>query len=124
MDGVQSFLDELRRNGLAEGNFLGLIHILIGRRITRADGSVVSVGLTWRQLADILKSLRWSKDAVREVGLDPVDLPPRDRQRFWYTAIAQAKVDSPEAVTAGDRLAEALKPLGYVVSAAPGTTSA
>jgi hypothetical protein len=123
MDGVQSFLDELRRNGLGEGNFLGLIHILIGRRITKADGTVVSIGLTWRQLADILKSLRWNKDAVRELGLDPADLPPRDRQRFWYTSIAQAKVDSPEAVAAGDRLAEILKPLGYVVSAAPGTAS-
>ncbi|HEX4590992.1 MAG TPA: hypothetical protein VH120_13735 [Gemmataceae bacterium] len=124
MDGVQSFLDELRRHGLGEGNFLGLIHIVIGRRITRSNGAVVSLGLTWRQLAEILKALRWSKDAVREVGLNPADLPPRDRQRFWYTAIAQAKVDSAEAAAAGDRLAEALKPLGYVVSAAPGRTTA
>jgi hypothetical protein len=123
MDGVQSFLDELRRQGLVEGHFLGLIHVLIGRRITRADGTVVSPGLTWRQLADILKSQRWAKDAVREIGLDPADLPPRDRQRFWYTAIAHAKVDSVEAAAAGDRLATAVNPLGYVVSAAPGKTA-
>jgi hypothetical protein len=120
MDGVQSFLDELRRQGLVEGHFLGLIHVLIGRRITRTDGSLVSPGLTWRQLADILKSLRWAKEAVREIGLNPADLPPRDRQRFWYTAISQAKVDSAAATAAGDRLAAAVKPLGYVVSAAPG----
>jgi hypothetical protein len=122
MDGVQSFLDELRQRRLVEGNFLGLIHILIGRRITKVDGGVISPGLTWRQLADILKSMRWPKDAVREIGLNPADLPPRDRQRFWYTAIAQAKVDSAEAVAAGDRLAELIKPLGFVVGSAPGTS--
>jgi hypothetical protein len=120
MEGVQPFLDELRQHGLAEGNFLGLIHVLIGRRITRADGSVVSPGLTWRSLAEILKSLRWNKDAVREVGLNPADLPPRDRQRFWYTAIAHSRVDSVEAVAAGDRLAALVKPLGFIVSPAPG----
>src|SRR3954468_18257528 len=76
MDGVQTFLDDLRRHGLADGNFLGLLHILIGRRIARPDGTVLSPGLTWRALADQLKSLRWNKDAVREVGLDPADLPP------------------------------------------------
>jgi hypothetical protein len=120
MDGVQTFLDELRQRGLVEGNFHGLLHVLIGRRVTRADGTPVSPGLTWRALADLLKSLRWNKDAVRELGLDPADLPPRDRQRFWYTAIAQAHVDSPEAVAAGDRLAALVRPLGYVVSPAPG----
>lgn len=124
MEGVQTFLDELRRHGLSEGNFLGLLHIVIGRRISRADGTVITPGLTWRALADQLKTLRWNKDAVQEVGLDPADLPPRDRQRFWYTAIAQAKVDSPEAAAAGDRLAELVKPLGYVVSPAPGTPKA
>src|SRR5262245_27719504 len=83
MDGVQAFLDELRKSGFADGNFLGMLHIAIGRRIVRADGTVISVGLTWRALSDLLKNLRWNKDAVREVGLDPADLPPRDRQRFW-----------------------------------------
>src|SRR3954465_7939696 len=84
MDGVQTFLDELRRHGLAEGNFLGLLHVLIGRKITRADGTVIPVGLTGRALSELLKNLRWNKDVVREIGLDPADLPPRDRQRFWY----------------------------------------
>lgn len=123
MDGVQSFLDELRQNGLAQGNFLGLLHVLIGRRVTRADGTPVSPGLTWRELAALFKRQRWDKDAVRELGLDPADLPPRDRQRFWYTVIAQAHVDSPAAVEAGNRLADLLQPLGYVVSPPPGQAS-
>src|SRR4051794_19828450 len=110
MDGVLTFLIALRQHGLVEGNFLGLLHILIGRRISLGDGTPVSPGLTWRALADILKTLRWSKDSVRELDLNPADLPPRDRQRFWYTAIAQAKVDSPEAVAAGDRLAVLVLP--------------
>jgi hypothetical protein len=120
MDGVQTFLDELRRHGLTVSNFLGLLHVLIGRRVMRSDGTIVSPGLTWRAVADLLKRLRWDKDAVREIGLDPADLPPRDRQRYWYTAIAQAHVDSPEAAAAGDRLAALVKPLGYIVSPAPG----
>jgi hypothetical protein len=124
MDGVEKFLEELRRNGLADGHFLGLCHVLIGRRITKADGTVVSPGLTWRALAEMFKTLRWNKDAVREVGLEPADLPPRDRQRFWYTAISHAKVDSPEAVAAGDRLTALVKPLGYLISPAPGTAKA
>ena len=33
--------------------------------------------------------------------------------------VAQAKVDSPTASKAGDRLAAALKPFGYIISAAP-----
>jgi hypothetical protein len=120
MDGLQTFLDELRQHGLAEGNFLGLLHVLIGRRITRPDGTIVSPGLTWRELAALLKRLRWDKEAVRDLGLDPADLPPRDRQRFWYTAIAAAKVDAPAAVKAGNRLAAAVLPLGYVISPPPG----
>ena len=124
MDGVQPFLEELRQHGLAEGNFLGLIHLLIGRKITRSDGTIVSPGLTWRALSEILKTLRWNKEAVREIELDPAALPPRDRQRFWYTAIAQARVDSAEAIAAGDRLAALVKPLGYLVSPAPGKPSA
>jgi hypothetical protein len=119
MDGVQAFLDDLRRHGLAVGNFLGLLHLLIGRRISQADGTLVSPGMTWRELAALFKRMRWDKDAVRELGLDPADLPPRDRQRFWYMAVAQAKVDSPTAIAAGDRLAEQIQPIGYIVTPPP-----
>lgn len=120
MDRLREFLNAVREHGLAEGHFLGLLHILIGRRIALADGTVVSGGLTWRAAATVLKRARWNREAVREVGLDPARLPPRDRQRFWYTAIGQAGVDSAEARAAGDRLATRLGKVGYGVGPAPG----
>ena len=52
---------------------------------------------------------------MRELGLDPKDLPPRDRQRYWYSAIMQAKVDGAEAFKAGDRFVDVLRKLGYDV---------
>jgi hypothetical protein len=119
MDGVQTLLDDVRQHGLAEGNFRGLLHVLIGRRVTKADGTLVSPGLTWRDLAGRLKSVRWDRDAVREIGLNPADLPPRDRQRFWYTAIGHAQVDTAAAIEAGNRFAAKLATLGYVVSPPP-----
>jgi hypothetical protein len=120
MDALGEFLESLKGQGLASGNFRGLLHILIGRRITRTDGTLVSDGVTWRTLAAALKRARWDKEAVRELGLDPAALPPRDRERFWYMAIARAGVDSEEAATAGDRLSKALRAKGYVVGPAPG----
>ena len=120
MDRLREFLDAVRQHGFAEGHFLGLLHILIGRRVTRADGTVVSAGLNWRAAATVLKRARWNREAVRELGLDPAGLPPRDRQRYWYTAISQARVDSPQARAAGDQLAAQLQPAGYHVGPAPG----
>ena len=102
------------------GHFLGLLHIIIGRRISRADGTLLSSGLTWRQLAELLKLMRWDKEQVRELGLNPDDLPPRDRQRYWYAAILAGKVDSPAAKTAGDVLARLAAKLGFVIGPAPG----
>jgi hypothetical protein len=119
MDRLREFLDLVSEQGLATGNFLGLLHILIGRKITLADGTEVSLGQTWRDLAALLKKLRWEPEVVRELGLDPAALPPRDRQRFWYQAIAHARVDSAAAREAGDRLAEALKEAGYVIGPPP-----
>src|SRR5438270_1428223 len=108
MDRLREFLDVVREQGHAAGNFPGLLHVLIGRRITTADGTEVSGGLSWRDVAALLKKVRWDREAVRELGLDPDNLSPRDRQRFWYQAIAQAGVDSSAAVAAGDRLAQAV----------------
>jgi hypothetical protein len=119
MDGVGEFLEDLKQRGYTQGNLLGLFHILIGRRITKADGTPVSAGLTWRELAALLKRVRWDKDAVREVGLEPASLPPRDRERYWYAAIAHARVDSPESRQAGDRVAALARSAGYVVGPAP-----
>ncbi len=119
MDGLRDFLEAVRQHGLIEGNLRGLFHILIGRRITKADGTVISTGLTWRQLANLLKTLRFEPELVAQVGADPDSLAPRDRQRFWYSAIALAKPDSPEARAEADRLAAAIKPLGYVIGPGP-----
>lgn len=112
---MREFLDDLIQRGLAQGNLLGLLNVLIGRRIEKADGSAISAGLTWREAAGWLKKLRWEKDAVAELGLDPAQLPMRDRERYWYSAIAQAHVDSPQAAAAGSKLAVALQAAGYVV---------
>lgn len=119
MDRLRELLETVTEQGHGEGNFLGLLHLLIGRRISLADETVVSAGQTWREVAALLKKVRWDREAVRELGLDPEALPPRDRQLFWFKAIAQARVDSPEAIEAGNRLGESLHPLGYRIGAAP-----
>lgn len=120
MDSLRELLEAVRERDLARGQFRGLLHILVGRRISREDGTVVSSGTTWRDLASLFKRLRWDREAVRELGLDPAELPPRDRQRFWYTAIARGGIDSTTASEAAERLIEPLQELGYVVGPAPG----
>jgi hypothetical protein len=120
MDALREFLEDLKQQGLAQGHFLGFINLLIGRHVARVDGTVVSAGLTWREAAAWLKKMRWNKESVRELGLEPEALPPRDRQHYWYTAIARAGVGSAAADAAGDRLAEILAEKGYVVGPAPG----
>ena len=120
MDALATLLDEFKKSGRAEGNFRGLLHVLIGRAITRSgDKAALSKGITWRELAAWLKKVRWDPEAVRELGLEPNSLPPRDRQRYWYSAIMQAKVDSASAIAAGDRVADVLRSLGYEVGPAP-----
>src|SRR4051812_10720290 len=97
MDRLREFLEAVGKAGTARGRFRGLLHTLIGRRITLPEGDVVSAGMTWRELAAQLKKYRWDPESVRELGLDPAALPPRDRQKFWYTAISQAGVNTPAA---------------------------
>jgi hypothetical protein len=121
MEALPQFLEDLRQHGLDRGHTLGLLNVLIGRRVALADGTVVCSGLTWRELAAWLKKVRWDKDAVKELDLEPKDLPPRDRQQYWYAAIARAGVDSAKASQAGDELAAQLRKAGYVVTDAPGT---
>jgi hypothetical protein len=120
MDALREFLEELRRQEVGRRHFLGLLHILIGRRISKADGTLISAGMTWRDLATLLKRLRWDKDLAEHLGLNPADLPPRDRERFWYAVIARAGVDSPQAKEDANRLAELLRKKGYVISTAAG----
>src|SRR5258708_5374014 len=83
MDALGTLLAELKKSGRPEGNFLGFLHVLIGRSLTRLDDKfVVSKGMTWRDLAGWLKKVRWDPEAVREQSLEPDSLPPRDRQRY------------------------------------------
>jgi hypothetical protein len=120
MDALSELLEQLKEGEQTQGNLLGFLHVFIGRTVTLSkDGTVISRGLSWRDLAARLKKIRWDPEAVRELGLNPDDLPPRDRQRYWYSAIAQARVDSPKATEAGDRFAEILRTLGYDVGPAP-----
>ena len=118
MDALRGLLEELKRHGLDHGHTLGLFHLLIGREIRKGDGTIVVRGLTWRQAAALFKKARWPIDSVRELGMDPVALPPRDRQQFWYAAISMSGLESAAARLAGDRLAEVLLPLGYEVTCA------
>jgi hypothetical protein len=120
MDSLATLLEQLKQGEHPQGNLLGFLHVLIGRKITQTEGGVVvSNGMSWRDLATLLKKVRWDPEAVRELGVDPDDLPPRDRQRYWYSAIAHAKVNSAEASKAGDRFAEILHKLGYEVGPPP-----
>jgi hypothetical protein len=102
-------------------HLLGLLNIVIGRRISRADGTVLSTGVTWRALAGLLKQCQYDVELVRELGMEPDDLAPRERQRFWYNVIAKADVASQEATQQGDRLAAILQKDGYVIGPAPGS---
>ena len=119
MDGIHEFLDLVRKQSLARGRMRGLFHVAIGRRISRADGTLLSAGLTWRQLAAELKNLRFDKDLVSELGVDPDTLSPRDRERFWYAAIGLARVDTAEARVQADQLTAAVAQLGYVIGPPP-----
>jgi hypothetical protein len=121
MDTVRDFLSEMLQKGRAKGHFLGLLNILIGRRITRADGTVLSTGVTWRALANLLKQCHFDAELVRELSLVPDTIGQRDRQRFWYAVIANANVASEEATRQGDKLAAILAKDGYVIGQAPGT---
>ena len=120
MEGLREFLEKVRQHHLVRGHFRAILHIAIGRRISRADGTVVSTGVTWRQLSELLRVIRWDKELVRELGLNPDDLPPRDRQRYWYAAIVAARVDAPDARALGDAYAKVVAPIGYLIGPAPG----
>ncbi len=119
MDGLMPFLDMVRESNFADTRLRGLFHACIGRKITKPDGTLVSAGVTWRELSVLLKDAKFDKDLAAQVGADPDTLSPRDRQRFWYSVIALARPDSAEARAEADELAELVQPLGYVVGPAP-----
>ncbi len=120
MDGIRDLLEAARTNGLVAGRFRGLLHIAIGRTVTKPDGTRLSAGLTWREVANLLKALRFDPELGRELGADPDTLSPRDRERYWYAVITLARVDSADAVTEAEQLVAPLKALGYVIAPPPG----
>ena len=120
MEGIRDLLEAARTNGLVAGRFRGLLHIAIGRSVTRPDGTKLSAGLTWREVANLLKALRFDPELGRELGADPDTLSPRDRERYWYSVIALARVDSAEALAESEKLITPLKDLGYVIAPPPG----
>ena len=75
MDALRGLLDDLKRHGLERGQTRGLLYLLIARHIFKADGTPVSRGMTWRQLAAVLKKFRWTKEGVHDLDLNPADLP-------------------------------------------------
>jgi hypothetical protein len=119
MEALRVFLGEMKQKGIARGNLLGLLNVLVGRRLQKAGGGLISTGCSWRSLAGYLKLVRWDKQAVRELGIDPATLHPRDRVRYWFQAMSQTALDSQEANQAGDRLAAVLAKAGYVVGPGP-----
>jgi hypothetical protein len=123
MEALAALLDLIKKQGLAKANLTGFFHVLIGRRVTGPGGEVLSTGLSWRDLANWLKKVRWDTRVVAELGLEVDDLPPKDRQRFWYAAIARAGVDSAAAAKAGDAFAQMLEELGYQVGPRPGSAA-
>jgi hypothetical protein len=120
MEGIRDLLETARANGLVAGRFRGLLHIAIGRTVTKPDGVKLSAGLTWREVAGLLKALRFDPELGRELGADPDTLSPRDRERYWYAVITLARVDGPEAVAEAEQLVGPLRQHGYIVAPAPG----
>ena len=115
MDELRDFLEAVKSSGVAAGHLRGLLHLLVGRRLCRLDGAQVSAGVSWRVAAAQLKLVRWDRDAVRELGIDPSELAPRDREKYWYIAITRADLGSAAAREDATKLAALLGELGYAV---------
>lgn len=119
MDRVEEFLERIRTAGIVDGRLRGFLHVVIGRTIKADDGTVITAGMTWRTLSHLLKTTKFDKDLVREFGADPDEISPRDRERFWYSAIALARPDSQEALAQAESLVPLFAKLGYVIGPAP-----
>jgi len=118
MDLLSEFLELMIERNMVAGRLRALFHVVIGRTIHDSQGRLICAGTTWRTLADILKDLRYDVELVRELGLDPDTLSPRDRKRFWYSAIAGAKPDSAQARLEAAPYIFELQKLGFKIGAA------
>ncbi|MBY0232126.1 MAG: hypothetical protein K2W96_22845 [Gemmataceae bacterium] len=113
MDRLEEFLEAVRAGGWSAGKFRSLLWVLVAQPVRLPDGEPVSSGLTFRQLAALLRRARWDIEAVRELGLEPAELPPRDREKAWFAAITRAGLGTPEAKAEGEKLAKTLRAKGY-----------
>lgn len=118
MDAIRSLLARVRSPGFPTEHFPGLLHVLIGQTLTDQDGSVVSKGITWRECANLLKTARIDPELARTLELDPEDLPPRDREKFWYVALTRFPVGCDKARKCAKALVPWLTKAGLKVSQA------
>lgn len=116
MEAIRSLLSQVRTTGIAPGYFPGLLHVLIGRTITTLTGEVVSRGVTWRECAALLKNARIDPELVRSLGQDPADLPPRDREKYWYVAITRFPVGGEAARSSAVAMGPWLAKAGLLVA--------
>ena len=119
MDLLSEFLELMIERKLVAGRLRALFHVVIGRTVHDSQGRLICGGTTWRTLANTLKDLRYDTELVRELGLDPETLSPRDRKRFWYSAIAGSKPDSAQARLEAVSYIFELQKLGFRIGAAP-----
>lgn len=120
MQGTRQFLELVSELELVTGSLRGVFHIAIGRRIYDVNGTVIAEGVTWRVLAALLKEVKYDRELVRELGVEPETFSPKDREKFWYNAIALAKVDGEEARYQAEVLTKALRKHGWIVGSLPG----
>jgi hypothetical protein len=116
MSGTTQLLNLLVEHQLAKGLLRGALHIAIGRTVVRtADDTVLCNGVSWRDLAVLLKDSKFDRTLGKEVGADPDTLHPKEREKFWYAVIGLAKVDSTAARDEADKLAKKLAAHGLGV---------
>ena len=124
MTGTLQFLNLLAEHQLAKGLLRGALHLAIGRTVVRtSDHVVLCAGVTWRELALMLKDSKFDRNLAREVGADPDTLHPREREKFWYSVIGMARVDSTAAREEAEKLAKKLVAYGLHVEAPGGSAS-
>ena len=117
MEALATLLDHIKKQGLATGNVLGFFHVLIGRHMQRGRTAKSSPPACPRaKLYELAQEGPLGHQPGHRAEYEAEELPPKDRQRFWYGAIAKAGVDSAAAAKAGDLFGRKLEALGYQVS--------
>ena len=115
MNLLNDFLAKVRTAGVPQGQFLGFLHLMVGKTLVTREGTLVSQGSTWRDLSARFRQARLDRDLVSELGLKPADLPPRDREAYWFEALRRAAISSPLALEQATQLISWLEKLGYEV---------